>query len=228
MLRNYFLVAMRHLKRQPNYTILNVVGLTIGIASSLLIALYLNQEISYDHQHANKDRIYRVSSDFTEPDNAFRWAVTQVPLGRTLKEEYQEVEQFTRVVPAGKIALEYEGTNYFVEKTYMVDSTVFDVFTFKILQGDMESALNAPNAIALSQSMAKKIFKDQNPIGELVKTTSFSYEVTAVYEDMPKTSHLIANAMVSFSTNQRYYNSQSWGGFNIYTYVLLNEFVDPL
>ncbi len=226
MLKNYFLVAIRHLKRQPAYAFLNIFGLTIGIVSALLITLYLNHELSFDKYHENGENIYRISADITEPDNSFRWSTSQAPLGRTVKEEFSEIEQYTRFAGAGNIRMRLNDVNYFAENLYLVDSTVFDVFTFNFLQGDIETALNAPNSIVLSKTLSGQIFKGENPMGQLLETDRFSYEVTGVYEDMPNNSHLQADALVSFSTNQNFYNSQSWGGFGLYTYVVLNENAD--
>jgi len=223
MLKNYFLVAIRHLKRQPGYALLNIVGLTIGIGSALLVLLYLNQELSFDKHHEKADRVYRISTDFKEPDNAFRWASTQAVLGRAVKEEIQEIEQYTRFAGGGDTRLAYDNINYIVEDLYLVDSTVFDIFTFNFIQGNKESSLNAPNSIVLSKSVADRIFKGENPMGQILESDDYSYEVTGIYEDMPNTSHIIANAMASFSTNQNYYNSQSWGGWSLNTYILLNE-----
>ncbi|GAB4241858.1 MAG: ABC transporter permease [Ekhidna sp.] len=226
MLKNYFLVAIRHLRRQPGYAALNILGLTIGIASSLLIILYLNQELSYDKYHENKETIYRISADITEPDDAFRWAVSQPPLGRTVATEFKEVDQYCRFAGTGNPRLRFGENDYFPENMYLVDSTIFSLFTFNFLQGDKATALDAPNSIAISKSLADKIFKGQNPIGQLLETDNFSYEVTGVYEDMPEASHIIADALASFSTAQNYYNSQSWGGFGLYTYVKLNDPAD--
>ncbi len=227
MLKNYYKVALRHLKRQPGYAALNILGLTIGIASALLIVLYLNQELSYDQHHINAERIYRISSDITEPDDSFRWAVTQPPLGRTVNEEFQEIDQFTRFSGAGSVRLRLGEESYFTEDMYLVDSTVFDVFSVEFIQGDKETALDAPNSVVLSKTLADKIFKGENPIDQLLESDNFSYKVTGVFKDMPSTSHLIADAMASFSTNQNFYNSQSWGGFMLYTFVVLNETADP-
>ena len=227
MLRNYFMVALRHLKRQPGYALLNILGLTIGIASALLIVLYLNQETSYDKHQANANNIYRISADITEPDNAFRWAVSQAPLGSTVNTEFQEVSQFTRFAGGGNTRFRLDDRNYEAEDMYLVDSTVFDVFTFNFIQGDPETALDEPNSIVLNQTLADKIFKGENPIGQLLETERFSYKVTGIYEDVPITSHIRPDAMASFSTNERYANSQSWGGFGLYTYIVLNETADP-
>ncbi|WP_370090453.1 ABC transporter permease [Ekhidna sp.] len=227
MLKNYFLVAIRHLKRQPGYALLNILGLTIGIASALLIVLYLNQETSFDKHQRNADNIYRISADITEPDNAFKWAVSQPPLGKTVNEEFQEIEQFTRFAGGGNTRFRYDDRNYEAENWYLVDSTVFDVFTVKFLQGDPATALNAPNTVVLSKTLADKIFKGDNPMGKLLETERFSYKVTGIYEDIPVTSHIRPDAMAAFSTNENYANSQSWGGFGLYTYVVLNDGVDP-
>ncbi len=227
MLKNYFLVAIRHLKRQPAYAFLNIFGLTIGIVSALLITLYLNHELSYDKYHENGKNVYRISSDITEPDNSFRWAVTQTPLGKTVKEEFSEIEQYTRFAGGGNTRMRLNDVNYFAENLYLVDSTVSDVFSFNFLQGDGETALNAPNSIVLSKTLADRIFKGENPMDQLLETDRFSYKVTGVYEDMPDNSHIVADAMVSFSTNERFHNSQSWGGFNLYTYVVLIPNANP-
>ncbi len=227
MLKNYFLVAIRHLKRQPGYALLNILGLTIGIASALLIVLYLNQETSYDKHHANAKNIYRISADITEPDNAFRWAVTQPPLGNTVNTEFQEISQFTRFAGGGNSRFRYEDRNYEAEDLFLADSTVFDVFSFKFIQGDPETALAAPNSIVLNKTLAERIFKGENPMDQVLETERFSYKVTGIYEDVAVTSHIRPDALVSFSTNERYANSQSWGGFGLYTYVVLNDGVDP-
>ncbi len=220
------MVSIRHLMRQPAYAMLNILGLTIGIVSSLLIILYLSQELSYDKHHAKADRIYRISSDIKEPDNAFRWSVTQLPLGRTVKAEFEEVEQYVRFIGNGRTKFTKDDINYFEDNVFQVDSTVFDVFSFNLISGNSASALQNPSSMVISQSMAEKIFKGENPVGQVLKTDRNSFEITGVYEDLPKTSHIIPNAMMSASTSDRN-NSQNWGGFGIFTYVLLREGVDP-
>ncbi|MEO1254639.1 MAG: ABC transporter permease, partial [Bacteroidota bacterium] len=227
MLKNYFLVAIRHLKRQPGYAFLNIMGLTIGIASALLIILYLNQELSYDTHHKKAGQVYRISTDFTEPDNSFRWATTQPVLGRTVKEEFQEVKQYTRFAGGGDTRLQLGNISYIAEDMYLVDSTIFNIFTFNFLQGDKKTALNAPNSIVISKSFSDKVFKGENPMGQLLESDNFSYKVTGVYEDVPKTSHITADALASFSTNQNFYSNSNWGAWQLYTYILINENVNP-
>ncbi len=226
MIKNYFMVAFRHLTRQPGYAALNILGLTIGILSCFLIVLYLHQELSYDDYHENADRIYRISSRISEPDDSFNWAVTQLPLGMTVGQTFGEVEQFVRLVPQGRTAFRRSDINYYIEDYYMADSTMFEVFTFDFVMGDPAIALDEPNSIVLSQSVADRIFKGENPMGQLLETENNSFKVTGVYRDQPTNSHIIANALSSFSSAP-FYNAQAWGGFNIYTYLQLRGDADP-
>ncbi|MEL6867882.1 MAG: ABC transporter permease, partial [Bacteroidota bacterium] len=230
MLRNYLRIPLRNFSRQPGYTLLNILGLTIGITATLLILLYITHELRFDRYHQKADRIYRISSDIREPDDAFRWAVTQFPLAMQLKADYPEVEEYVRFIPNGRTQLAHtkgdQERSFFEEKVFLVDSTVCDVFSFNFLKGDPPQALREPNSIALSQSAAERIFGQDNALGEtLTSNSGRAYQVTGVYEDMPEHSHLIAHAMISSNSFPEFRNPdpRSWGGFGIYTYVLLKE-----
>ena len=229
MLSNYLTIALRNFRRQPIYTLLNIAGLTVGIAAALLIMLFITEESRFDTYHEKADRIYRVSADITEPDNAFKWAVTQSPLAMQLKEDYPEVEQYVRFIPNGRTNFQYKDNFFFEEKVFLVDSTVMEIFDFDFVVGDASKALIEPNSIALSESVANRIFGKQNPMGEVIITPSGrKYNVTGVYQDMPRHSHLIANAMISSNTIPQLGNptAGAWGGFRLYTYVLLKEGTD--
>ncbi len=230
MLSNYLTIALRNFRRQPIYTLLNIAGLTLGIAAALLILLFITEESRFDTYHEKADRIFRISSDITEPDNAFKWAVTQSPLAMQLKEDYPEVEQYVRFIPNGRTNLQYKDNFFFEEKVFLVDSTVMDIFSFDFVIGDGSKALIEPNSIALSESVADRIFGNNNPIGEILITPSGrKYNVTGVYRDMPQHSHLIANALISSNTVPGLGNptAGAWGGFSLYTYVLLKEGTVP-
>ncbi len=228
MLKNYLRIAVRHLLRQPGYAALNIFGLTLGMVSSLVILLYLNQELSYDKYHEDADLIYRISSRFEESDGTVdNWVSTQLPLGRTVKETFAEVDQYVRFMPQRRTRLERNNISYLVEDVYLVDSTVFDVFSFEFLQGDPATALNEPRSICLSESEAQRIFKGENPMGELLISDDHTFKVTGVYKDQPTHSHIIANAMASANTDQERHNSQRWGGFGIYTYIKLKPTAVP-
>ncbi len=231
MLRNYFRSALRGLQRQPGYALLNVLGLTMGVAATLLILLYVSTELRYDRFHENGDRIYRISSDITEPDDAFRWAVTQTPLAMQLKSDYPEVEQYVRFIPNGRTQLQLGEKLFFEEDIYLVDSTLLDVFTLEFLAGDSKTPLLEPNSIALSKSVSDRIFGKADPIGQILKTPSErEYKVTAIYRDFPTYAHIRPNGLISSNTIEGLMNPSpgSWGGFGIYTYVLLREGTNPL
>ncbi|MEP2026885.1 MAG: ABC transporter permease [Reichenbachiella sp.] len=228
MITNYFKTALRYLSKQKGYTTLNIIGLTLGISSSLIIVLYLYNELSFDNHHEKADLIYRVSSDIKETDDAFKWAVTQNPLGRKLTTEFAEVDQYVRFSDNGRTELEINDISYFEEQVFNVDSTVFDVFTFEFILGNQETALDAPKSIVINKTISDKIFKGANPIGQSLRVDGGDlFQVTGVYKDMPKNSHIIADALISVDNRPNMAN-ENWGGFNIYTYVLLNPTTDPI
>ncbi len=228
MLKNYIKVAFRSLRRQPGYTALNIIGLTVGIASSLIILLYTFHETSFDKQHSKADRIYRLSTEITEPDNSFRWASMTPRAAFTIKNENPEVVQATRMSGLsgqGGMRFSLNQVDYFQENVYAADSTIFELFDYDFVAGNPESALEAPNSIVINQSMAAKIFKNEDPIGQTIKSggnREMSLQVTGVYKDQPQTSHLIAEALISWKTTFPG-EDMGWGGWGVYSYVLVNE-----
>lgn len=228
MLKNYIKVALRSLKRQPGYTALNIIGLTVGIASSLIILLYTFHETSFDKQHSKGDRIYRLSTQFTEPDNSFKWAVMTRPAAFTIKNENPEIKQAARMnglSGQGGMRFDFNQVDYYQDNVYAADSTIFELFDYDFVAGNPETALAAPNSIVINQSMATKIFKNENPIGQTIKSggnRETSLQVTGVYKDMPQTSHLIAEALISWKTIFTG-GDGSWGNWGVFSYVLVNE-----
>ncbi len=228
MLKNYIKVAFRSLLRQPGYTALNIIGLTVGIASSLIILLYIFHETSFDKQHSKGDRIYRLSTEITEPDNAFKWSSMTWRAAFTIKSENPEVVQAARlqgISGQGGRRFTLNQVDYFQENVYAADSTLFDLFDYDFVAGDPETALEAPNSIVMNESMAKKIFKDENPIGQTLQTggnRETSLQVTGVYKDMPRSSHLVAEALISWKTIFQG-EDPGWGSWGVQSYVLVNE-----
>ncbi len=152
MLKNYIKVAFRSLPKQPSYTALNIIGLTVGIASSLIILLRIFHETSFDLQHAKGDRIYRLSTEFTEPDNSFKWAQMTPRAAFTVKNENPEVVQAARMQSEGGqggMRLECNQVDYFQDNVYPADSTAFELFE----AGNLETALEVPNSIVMQINM---------------------------------------------------------------------------
>ena len=232
MLKNYIKVAFRNLLRQPGYTALNIVGLTVGIASSLIILLYIFHETSFDKHHSKADRIYRISTEFTEPDGSFKWSVMTSQAAFTIKNENPEIEQAARMTGVsrqGGMQFEVDQVDYLQDNVYAADSTVFELFDYEFVAGNPETALEAPNSIVINESMARKMFRDENPIGQTITSgenrgedTQIVLQVTGVYKDVPTSSHLIAEALISWDTIFPD-GDRSWGQWGVYSYLLVYE-----
>src|SRR5512137_1415733 len=158
MLKNLIKTAVRHILKHFGYSILNILGLTIGITSALFLIIYVSDEVSYDRYHEKADRIYRVSSKITEPDDQFTWNVAQIPFGPQVVQDYPEVESFVRFINMPRALYKFEDKEFNEENFYYVDSTLFDIFTYKVIKGDIKSALVEPGKIILTEKIATKYF----------------------------------------------------------------------
>jgi putative ABC transport system permease protein len=231
MLKNYILVALRNLWRHRGYTLINVLGLTIGLASTILILLYVINEMTYDRFHEKSDRIYRVWISGSMPATEMRHAVTSPPMAEALLNDYPEVEQSVRLRLSGGWIVR-QGDRIFNETDedfIFADSTFFDVFSFKLLKGDPGTCLTEPRSIVLTEEYARKYFGDEDPIGQTLKIeqdTNLSV-ITGVMEDIPQNSHFHFNMLGSLNTigNSR---STNWLNHNYHTYVVLQEGTDPV
>lgn len=232
MLKNYMKVAFRSLLKQPAYTALNIIGLTLGIASSLIILLYIFHETSFDKHHSKAEQIFRLSTEITEPDNSFKWSVMTWRAAFTIKNENPEVIQATRlqgISGQGGTRFTLDQVDYYQDNVYAADSTVFEMFDYDFIAGDPKTALEAPNSMVISESMAQKIFKTVNAVGQTIESRNsreLTLQITGVYKDVPKSSHLIADALISWKT---IYPGEdgNWGNWGTYSYILVNKGVTP-
>src|SRR5277367_5866235 len=162
MFRNLLKIAFRSLWKDKGYSTINILGLTIGITCSLFLLLYILDELSYDRYNKNAENIYRIVSHVKEPDNAFTWSSTQIPLREELKDNYPEVVNAVRFIGMNK-ALYKNGDKQFMEdEFYLADSSVFRMFSYDFLAGDPNTALDHPYSIVLTEPIAKKYF--DNPV----------------------------------------------------------------
>jgi putative ABC transport system permease protein len=227
MLKNVLKVTLRRVRKDFGYTLLIVLGLTIGITNSLFLLLYVFDDLSYDQFFEYKDRIVRVLSHITESDDEFTWISTQQPFGPRVKQDYPEVEQFVRVGPAGRALIEYKDTRMYDEDILAVDSSFFRVFTYPLLVGDPLTALKEPNSVVVTQSFAAKFFGDEDPFGKSIKADDRIFEVTGVMKDIPLNTHLPFSALIPKRDLSMYESKPvMWGSFNISTYLLLKEGTD--
>ena len=224
MLKNLIKTAIRHIRKHPGYSIMNILGLTLGISSALFLIIYVSDEVSYDRYHENADRIYRVSSKITEPDDQFTWIVAQIPFGPQVVQDYPEVQSFVRFINMPRALYKFEDKEFIEEDFYYVDSTLFDIFTCKIIKGEVRSAVKDPSKIVLTETVAARYFGDADPIGKTLTTGDNTFEVTGVIEDVPFNSHFRFEAVSARNNLPK--QMGSWGNFGVFTYLLLPRDLD--
>lgn len=229
MLKNYLKIAWRNLRKHKFYTFLNIFGLSLGLASCLLITLYVVDELSYDRSFANADRIFRINADIRFGGADMALAVAPDPLAFTLKKDYPQIEQVVRLRENGSQLVRRADAveNLKEEHVFFVDSTFFKVFSVPLLQGDPNTALRNPQTVVISETDARKYFGDTNPMGKaLMIDNSVAYTVTGVMQDLPAQSHMRdVNMMLSMSSTEES-GRNAWGSHNFNTYILFREGVD--
>lgn len=234
MFNNYLTIVIRLLLRYKGYSLINVLGLAIGIAGCVLIVLYVHDELSFDQYHQNKDRIYRLAVSETSEGRLDERAKSPSAWGPALGREYPEIEAITRIrPPASSWLIRYGEKRFYEDHFVFADSTVFEVFTIPLVQGNASTALAEPHSVVLSESMAHKYFGDENPIGKVMTgDDKYEFSVTGIMRDLPDNSHFHFDFLASFaslapnrlydepSTMQNHYSS-------LFTYMLLRSGVAP-
>ncbi|MEP1781210.1 ABC transporter permease, partial [Reichenbachiella sp.] len=229
MIRNYIKLGWRNIARQKQFSVLNIIGLSVGFTSCLLVFLYVHNELSYDTYHTKLDRIFRVLHAYGKeepiaPEGYQVWG--GAPVGPALLEEFPEVESFCRFTSPNIMLLEH-GENRFQENNILfADSTAFEIFSWNLLEGNPATALKEPNAIVLTQSMAKKYFGNESALGQVITVDHKDLvTVTGVMEDLPSQSQLTFDALVSMVTFHRMRPNifGYWGYVDFYTYVQLSQ-----
>jgi putative ABC transport system permease protein len=230
MFSNILKVTIRNLIRQPGYTLINILGLAIGLASSILITLYVINELTYDRFHEKADRIYRIGVRGQMPGNELNQAVTAAPMMEALLNDYPEVEMACRIAEYGGWLVMYEEKkfNETSETFKFADSTFFELFDFKLLKGDPKTVLNRPQTLVMTESAARKYFGDEDPIGKTlrIEQDTILYEVTGLMKDVPANSHFHFDMLGAMCTI-RQSRSTNWVNHNYYTYILLAPGTDP-
>jgi putative ABC transport system permease protein len=221
MLKNLIKTAFRHILKHFGYSILNILGLTLGISSALFLIIYVSDEVSYDRYHEKADRIYRVSSKITEPDDQFTWIFAQIPFGPQVVHDYPEVQSFVRFIPMGRSLYKYEDKEFNEENFFYVDSTLFDIFTYRVIKGEVKTALRDPKKIILTEKIAVNYFGKSDPIGKTLTSGNNTYEVTGVIEDVPFNSHFRFDAVAARNNLPKQLGT--WGNFGVFTYLLFPE-----
>lgn len=230
MINSYLTSVWRYISRNRAFTLINILGLVIGMTAFMLIAQYVLHELSYDGFWRNSKAVYRVQLDrYDKGELSTRWASGCAGIGPDLKANFPEVKKYVRMTQNNAL-LSYGDTFFKEEAVYYASQDFFLVFGYPLLSGVDSSALQGLNKIVLSRTLAKKYFDEENPLGKTIRNNGKDdYLVTGVFEDLPENSHMKIEALLSFATyaklvglkDETELNAWQWDGFH--TYVLLND-----
>jgi len=231
MLKNYFKIAFRNLWRHKIFSLINIMGLAIGMTACILIYLYVSFELNYDSFHRKADRIYRLVSDLKTPDEVIRQNSVAAAVAPNIKDEFPEVSAFVRITSWDDIAVK-RGNIKLIEKTISwADSSFFEIFDFGLLKGDPHTALKEPHTVVLSEKTARKYFGNTDPMGQTLQFADGSLvaKVTGIMKDIPENSQIKAELILSMSTVTTEMApdlDKDWGRYGGYAYLLLKPGTD--
>ncbi|MBV9987298.1 MAG: ABC transporter permease [Chitinophagaceae bacterium] len=242
MLRSYLTIAFRNLFRRKGYSLLNIAGLAIGITCCLLIFQYVSFEKSYEHFNPQSPQVVRLRLDsYRQGQLQWKSATSYPGIGPNLKKEYPEVTDFCRLIDAEMLFSNDEKNIHFTEKKgYFADPSSVEMLAVKVVQGNSSRALDAPDKMIISETMARKYFGNENAVGKKLSAKGYRfpqlYEITGVFKDYPRNSHLLIDYLVSYSTlgkiNRQDGDSSnatetSFGWYDFYTYLKLKPGTNP-
>lgn len=231
MLKNYLTIAWRNLTRNRNYAIINILGLAIGLACFMLIMLYVKNELGYDQFHPDGDHIYRMALERKYPNRSREYAIIPAGYSEVVDKEYAEVEETCRLFyfEGNRFVLKVDNQLYEEDFVMWADTNFFDMFGVPLLKGNKETALSKPQSVILTESLAKKLFGDKDPVGKVldIPQNDNDLQVTGVCGDVPGHSHLKFNMLVS-SSSLGFIQRPNYLSFSAYTYLKLNPNADPV
>jgi len=228
MWRNFFTVALRNISKNKVFTLINVSGLAIGLASSILILLFIVKELSFDRFNEHKHRIYRLYIDGVIGEQSFRGAWTSMVMAPTFAEEIPEIENYVRFDVYTQSLIWYDEERYVEDHFLFADSSIFDIFSINLIKGNAATALTKPNSILITEEKARRYFGDMDPLGLPLHVNNDSnfYYVTGVIEALPENSHFFADFIASTETLD-WESNLTWFQNSVYSYVLLKPGANP-
>ena len=226
MLKNYLKIALRNLLRHKGYSLINILGLAVGMASCILILLYVHDELSYDKYHEEADQIYRVTREWFNSDGTSSLHLGHIapPIGPLLKNDFPDILQMARINSGGNPLLRHGDKVFQEERFYFADPNIFEIFTLPLLKGDPQNALADPNGVVLTPAMARKYFGDEEPLGQVLNIDSRAdLKVTGVMREVPANSHFHFDFLGSMKLLEQVFGDnefKNWGSNNYATYLL--------
>jgi len=239
MIRNYLKIAYRNIIKYKFISFINIFGLTVGLACCLLILTYISHELSYDKQHPDSGRVYRVTRTFLNPETkavSLTLSTIAPPFAPLLKNDFGEIEDITRTVPNGTTPVKYEEKMFNEQNVIFADDHFFNFFEAAVVKGDTKKALSDPFSVMMTEEIAKKYFGNEDPMNKVIRINMgnyFDFKVTGVYKAFPSNVHFHPEIMVSFNTlnDSLIYGAQNlrtnWGNNSFFTYIRLPENYDP-
>lgn len=228
MFKNYLKIAWRNIKRHKAYSFINISGLAIGMAVCILIIIWVQDELSYDRFHENGDRIYRLTMDI-QAGTALHTPLCLTPAAPALSRDFPEIINAVRISRPGRVAVKHKDKVFQEEMVGFAENSIFDIFTFPLVSGDPKSALETAHSVVITESMAKKYFGSEDPLGKILRIgNDQDYAVTGVVKDIPWNSHFTFNMLRSFETlyKEKSVNDDRWFDVRFYGYLLLGEQTD--
>ncbi len=226
MLKNYIKIAWRNITRQKAYSILNIAGLSIGMACSILILLWVQNELSYDRFHAHSDRIFRLTCNAGD----FKAAVSPVGMARGLQMQMPQIEAGVRLSKSVTSLIEVGEKKFEEKRVIFADSNFLQVFSFPLLKGNMSTALRDPGAMLITKEMAQKYYGTQDAVGKIIRiNNNENFIIAGILANVPSNSHLQFDFVIPMATLAKTdgdLKSDTWGNFNFYTYFRLSENAD--
>jgi putative ABC transport system permease protein len=227
MFSSFIKTTLRNLLRFRAFSIINISGLSIGIAVSIFGFLYVYHELSYDKYNENADKIYRIAVDALIGNTDIYQVFTPAPMAQALYDEFPEIDKVCRILTARNVEYTINDKKYLEDNEFITDSTFFEIFTLPVIKGEAGKLLNEPYTAVLTRNAAEKYFAQSDPINQVIRRDTVNYKVIAVIEDIPENSHFDFNVALSLISFDGLYNDPQWFNNNFRTYFMTHDNVDP-
>ncbi len=225
MIRNYIKIAFRNLWRHRSFSLINIIGLAVGMTAFLLILMYVSFELSYDKYHTNADQVYRLNVDIKSANDVLKFSSSSAPMGPAIKADFPEVLESARIFPYGMV-VKVNNQLFQENRIYITEPSIFNVFTFPMIKGDPKTSLKDPYTVVLTETTARKYFGSADPMGKtLLLDGKTPVAVTGVVKDVPNNSQFKFDILYSVSSleKQNPGRLEQWGDFDNFTFLLLSK-----